>query len=404
MSAIAWVHVVNYSIQPGSFIAVLCAGFLFGLSYFPIVAILSAIGFLQLDKSHEESAQLYHRDRTVFLKVSLPLARPFILSSAILVFLFVVLDYGVPDFFGVKTYSVELFTKFALHNISGAVIATYPLLFITISLVIVESLLVRGKSYIPEPSSWKQNFKKQSRIAPFFLGVIVLISGGLPCISLLQMAGKLSNYVPALKASLPSISNSILFASLSAAAITLFGFIWAHFVDSVKRGRVFLNGLSNINLAIPGGLIAISLIIMWNHSFSQWIYGTIIIIILCNFARFSPIAYKAILAPLISMDQNIKDLTNITTANYVLMTKKVFFPQARQGLLFGFMLAFLFSFRELEAPLLILPPGKETLPIRIFSLIHYGAYENIAVLSLLLCIVGFAFSLIILTLVRRTSQ
>jgi iron(III) transport system permease protein len=159
--------------------------------------------------------------------------------------------------------------------------------------------------------------------------------------------------------------------------------------------------VSNINLAIPGGLIAISLIMMWNRPITSMIYHTTAIIIILHFARFSPVAFKAIMAPFTTTSQRLKDLTRMVSGGYLLKLRHIFFPLARNGLVVGFLIAFLLSIRELGSMLLILPPGKETIPIRIFSLIHYGAHENVAVLSLGLVILGFAVSLIALSLIRK---
>jgi len=49
-----------------------------------------------------------------------------------------------------------------------------------------------------------------------------------------------------------------------------------------------------------------------------------------------------------------------------------------------FLVGMVFSLRELEISLLTVPPGGETLPIRVFNLLHYGAGADVARLSLLL--------------------
>jgi iron(III) transport system permease protein len=401
VSAIGWLNLTNYAIQGETILSLFTAGLLFGLSYFPVIAFLSTMGFLQIEKGLEESARLAHSDRTVFLKVSIPLAKPFIFSGAILVFLFVVLDYGVPDFFMIQTYSIEIFTQFSLHNVRTAVSATYPLLFLTLLLAVSEVVLVRNSTYLPKAGERGMEYRKPSWFAPILIASFIIVSAGIPLASLVIRAGNLSNYLSAFRSSALAFGNTILFGMLAAAAIVIFGFVWAHAIDAVKRGKTALKCLSNVNLAIPGGLVAISLIMMWNRPMTSWIYQTIIIIILCNFARFSSIAFKVIAAPFATMSTQLKDLSRMTSGNYILKVLRIFVPVARNGLVFGFIIAFLFSIRELESALLILPPGKETVPIRIFSLIHYGAHEHVAVLALGLVMLGFAGSLFALSLARK---
>jgi iron(III) transport system permease protein len=401
IGALGWLHLTNYAIQGETLASLTVAGILFGLSYFPIIALFSAMGFIQIENQIEESARLTHTDRRVFLQISVPLAKPFIIAGAILVFLLVVLDHGVADFFMIQTYSIEIFTQFSLHNLRGAVAATYPLLFLAITLAVIESLLVRNSSYIPSPDSLTGTYRKKSVFAPVLFTLLLIFSAGMPIASIIHMAGGIPHYLEAFHSSIISFGNTFLFGVLSSIVIVLFGFFWAHTIDSFERSKTLLKALSNINLAIPGGLIAISLILMWNRPFTNWIYHTASIIIICNFARFSPIAFKAIMAPFTTTAQHFKDLTKMLSGGYLPKIRYIFFPLARRGLLLGFLIAFLFSIRELSSMLLILPPGKETVPIRIFSLIHYGAHQHVAVLSLGLIMLGFAVSLITLSFARK---
>lgn len=402
VGAIGWLNLLNYRIRGEGILSLFLAGLIFGLSYFPVIAFLSMMGFLQIEKRLEESARLTHKDRTVFLKISLPLAKPFILSGAILVFLFVVLDYGVADFFMIQTYSIEIFTQFSLHNLRIALSATYPLLLLTITLAITEILLVRNSTYMPRYEDWNRHHRRKSRFAPLMIAAFIIISAGIPVASLLKMAGNLSNYTSALRSSCMAFWNTLFFGMLAGVLIVGFGFLWAHTVDHIRKCNTLLKCLSNLNLAIPGGLIAIGLIMMWNRPSTSWVYRTITILVLCYFARFSPIAFKVIFAPFSTMTSQLKDLTRMTSGAFLPKMVRIFLPLARNGIVFGFIISFLFSIRELEATLLILPPGKETIPIRIFSLIHYGAHEHVAVLALGLIAMGFAVSLLALSLVKRT--
>ena len=48
----------------------------------------------------------------------------------------------------------------------------------------------------------------------------------------------------------------------------------------------------------------------------------------------------------------------------------------------GGLLAFIFSFNELTMMVLVSPPGVSTLPVRLFSTVHYGPDSLLAALSL----------------------
>ena len=50
----------------------------------------------------------------------------------------------------------------------------------------------------------------------------------------------------------------------------------------------------------------------------------------------------------------------------------------------GFFVAFVLSLGELGTTLLVIPAGWETLPLKIYNLMHYGAERMVAALSLVL--------------------
>ena len=64
----------------------------------------------------------------------------------------------------------------------------------------------------------------------------------------------------------------------------------------------------------------------------------------------------------------------------------------RPGLLAAFFIGFILSIGDLGTTLLIMPPGKTTLPVKIYNLMHYGAEQMVAALCLILIGIILAFS------------
>ena len=58
-------------------------------------------------------------------------------------------------------------------------------------------------------------------------------------------------------------------------------------------------------------------------------------------------------------------------------------PLLLPGLVIAFLLVFILSFGEVGAGLSVMPPGGETISIRIFNYLHYGASEEVSGISLL---------------------
>jgi iron(III) transport system permease protein len=63
-------------------------------------------------------------------------------------------------------------------------------------------------------------------------------------------------------------------------------------------------------------------------------------------------------------------------------------PHTQSGLIAAWIISFIFCMRELGATLLIVPPGKATLSVRIYSLMHYGAGNLVAALCIILIVIS----------------
>jgi len=59
-------------------------------------------------------------------------------------------------------------------------------------------------------------------------------------------------------------------------------------------------------------------------------------------------------------------------------------PLARRGLFAGWLVGYLFSMRDTGITMLVYPPGHETLPVRIFTLMANGSPQLIAALCVIM--------------------
>jgi iron(III) transport system permease protein len=59
-------------------------------------------------------------------------------------------------------------------------------------------------------------------------------------------------------------------------------------------------------------------------------------------------------------------------------------PLSMKGLLVAWFLVYLFSITDLDTAILVHPPGKGTLPVRIFNLLHFGRQEWVGALCIVL--------------------
>ena len=99
------------------------------LALFPIVPLLSGVGFSHIDPSLEDDARTLTGEVGVFRHVALPAARPLIAAAFLLVFIVALSEFGVPALMQVNAYPVAVFTAFsAFYDFGQAAALCLPFL------------------------------------------------------------------------------------------------------------------------------------------------------------------------------------------------------------------------------------------------------------------------------------
>ncbi len=106
LAGIGWVQLVPMRGLPAIV-------FILGSSLFPVVALLSARAFREVSADVEDSARQLLGEWRALARVTLPLARGGIVAAALLVFVFAISDFVVPDFFSFAMQGEGTFQVFA---------------------------------------------------------------------------------------------------------------------------------------------------------------------------------------------------------------------------------------------------------------------------------------------------
>jgi iron(III) transport system permease protein len=141
-------------------------------------------------------------------------------------------------------------------------------------------------------------------------------------------------------------------------------------------------------LSFPASFVGIGEIALWNSVFGGLLYGTDWIPWLTNLARFLPLAVLVMSALAGTLDQNLIEMTRLFQQNPLRRLLQIYLPLILPAIFVSFILVFVFSLGELSATMLVLPPGKSTLTLRIFNFLHYGSPQSVADLSLMLVILA----------------
>jgi len=381
-----------------SFSGLTAAVIVLGISYYPLAFLIVLAGLSSVDSSQEEAAMLV-QDRVAVLRgITLRVVRPHVLASFIFVSLLCLVEYGVPDILRLNTYPVEIFAQFsAYYDDAGAAALSAPLILIAFLLLVGAQRLV-GRRKFAGFRIGRIALGLSLDLRPWRVCAVCIVwtffgaSLILP-ISVFARQVALSNRsLFSMIASAP-IGNSLAIATLSATCITLLAFPVAYAAERAKSsGRNWILLLGLLPLAIPATVVGIGLIALWNRELGVPIYGSWVMLVLGCTARFSPFAMVIIAATFKLVSREQEEAALLIAPGWLGRVFRIVTPQCRAGISAAWAISFVFCLGELGASLLVMPPGTETLTLRLFNLMHYGAQDMVAILALLVVACGLAVS------------
>jgi len=358
----------------------------------PIAIGFTLLGLELIDSELIESAWLIQPSTLCLIKVIFPLASPQILTGGGFIFLLTLTDYTIPSLFQVNVYSLEIFAEYSSSNEpSRAFLLSVPLLVITIAVLLFSLSAIKDAALKPP---WRRRVLQVLPAWPTWfvllqkIMIVVIITHVLVLIiSLTASVGTWDNMM----SSTISARDEIFFTvsvSLSAAffCLPIALFVANRIVSSGVKSRLWWI-LVTTPLAVPAPLIGIGLVVIWNHPGFPAIYGSSVMPVLGNLARFTPLAAIVLVAQLRRIDLLLIDAASILERSQFRKWLLIKLPMLSPGLFAAGCVTFLLSAGELGATLIIAPPGQSTLTMRIYNYLHYGASDIVAGLCLLMSII-----------------
>ncbi|WP_300461104.1 iron ABC transporter permease [Desulfobacula sp.] len=364
--------------------------FIFTLSFFPFVTIITGSG-LQATEGLVEEAALMARGRLATIwNVTLPLVAPHITAGAIIVFVFTIINFEVPDILRITVYPVEIFIHFsAYYDEKTATLLSLPLIGLTMALIWWQMMVMRNKSYIALGfSRTGQPIFSLGRLRmPCFIGLLSMVTLCviLPLGVLIKGAGGMETYIKAFQSSRDHIYYSVAVAGASALIMTGFSFIVSYYLVRT-RGWIStgLDYLIQLSLGIPSIVLGIGMIHVWNREWTDSVYTSTWILIFAFVSGYSPFVVKVVSAKISQIHPEWEEVAIMGTGSRIRTLLGIVLPLATPGLMAGFFIGFILSLFNLGTALLVVPPGKGTLPISIYNFMHYGAMETVYAQSLIL--------------------
>ncbi len=380
-----------------------------GVGFYPLAMLATEAAARRVDAGLEEAALLVAAPHRVLARITLPLIAPAVAAAALVIFVLAISEFGVPGLLRVNVFTTEVFTAFAaLYDFGAATALSLPLLIVAIIAAIAARLIIGERMLTTRrgsriglslnPGKWQA-----AVIAPLL--VIIALCVVLPAGVIVREAGGPGMIVSSLDDSRDAIINSFALAGAGATLVVMLAALLGYGRARMRARWSGLVDLAFITLfAVPGTVVGIGLIGLWNHA--DWrgeIYASRFIIVIAYLARFAPVAALLLAASVRQIPVAFEEAAVIAGAGWPRRFSRIVLPQMFTGLFAAWVVAFIFAIGEIGATALVAPPGESTLPVRVYTLIANTPASKLAALALAQVTIVFLPLALFALFVRRSE-
>ncbi len=364
----------------------------------PVAMLIIGSALSNINSQLEESGIMVTSAQNVIFKITLPLIKPSLITSFILVFIFSISEFSVPAFLGVNVLITEIFTQFsAFYNHSLAIIQSSILIVISILFLFTERKFLSEAPFLSVGNRGSNSifYYTPQYGGLLFLSIWFIITVVSPYMILAFQSykGGIEKITQAFKLLLPTFGDSIGLAFFAATIIIFIGFITANFSVTQNKLKTSFDLALLIIFAIPSTILGISLIKFYNHPSLNFIYSSYAIIIIAYVGKFSYIATKLISNALKQLPNSLDEVAQIAGITLLSRQRKIIIPLISPSLFAAFIISFIFCLGELGTTIMLYPPGTEMLPIKVFTMMANAPQSLISSMTLIV----FSVTLLIMT-------
>ena len=346
-------------------------------------------------------------------EMRLPLLRPALLASAVLIFIFTFTSFGVIIILGelrFATLEVEIYLQavnlFNLPVAAGLSLLQIALMF---ALMLVYTRLAPPtcrQGLRPAPARLPRGARQWLAVAAVAAFMLTLLGAPLLALLLRSLTGAdgalTADWYAALSRDLrgsvlfvppvQAVGNSLLFATCTTALALVLGLLAAGLLR--QRGRRWLDPLFMLPLATSAVTLGFGFIIALDEPPLDLRASPLLIPIAHTLVAL-PFVVRSVLPSLDSVAPALRESAGVLGASPWQVWRHVDLPLVSRGLLVGAIFAFTISMGEFGASLFIARPANATIPVVIYRLLGQpGAFNQgqamaMSVILLLTCSLGF---------------
>ncbi|WP_375341686.1 ABC transporter permease [Leclercia adecarboxylata] len=367
-----------------------------------------------------------------FWHITLPMLSPSLAAGMLLAFTLAIEEYGVPAALGTRAGVLMLTTDIEKKlaewpiDLSGASMLSVVLVTLALSAWWLQKKLTGNQDVTSITGKPTENMGADAGsftlpivallgltgfVAVILPGASMALSGVLGTLSGgVSLANLTASHYAALFSqqgdALSALGTSLSLA-LGAACITgLLGLLaaWLVVVQKIK-GHGLVDALSLMPAALPGVVVGVGLILLWNQPFwpvSPYNSWAILLLSYCCLLLPWPVRYAG--SALRQLGGNLEPAARVHGASALQALRFIVLPLVSPAMLAAMLMVFAIASRELVTSLLLAPAGTQTVSVFIWRQFEQGSVGQGMAMATLTLLTGLVLMLTALGIMQRTTR
>lgn len=390
-----------------------CGGVIFvmTLALYPYVYLLARNAFQTQGKSVLEAAKSLGMSHTgTFFKISIPMAKPWILGGLMLVAMETLADFGTVSVFNYDTFTTAIYKVwFGMFSLAGAQQLSSVLIMFVFCFLILEHFSRGRRGYALGSRSNTEIYRtplrgKKMILVYLYPFAILLVAFILPVFQLASWG--LAVLSEDLDARYIAMTYHTLVLACLAAFFVVITALLLSYAGRRDRGwgMQVLTKVATMGYAVPGTVLAVGIfssLVGMDHllisSAKQFLgidtgmllTGTLAAMVLAYSVRFLRVGFSPIESAMQRVTLHVEEAARNLGFRGLHLISKIYVPIMRGGLITAALLVFVDVLKEMPISLMTRPFGWDTLSVRIFEMTAEGEWQRAALPSLVLVLTGF---------------
>ena len=369
-----------------------------GMHYAPFAYILIGGIFRNMDANLEEAATILDTPKwKIMTRITLPMVKPAILSTILLVFGSAMGSYPVPHYLGLTTLSTKYVSMNSKYTGEASILAIIMMIFGVAIMLLNQISLTSRKNYTTVTGKSGQiskiNLGKTGRyIIALILVVFTFFTSIFPIVSFafetflpnpgdysFLYTGDVANLTTKWWVTAENVTENGMYGQMgifynntirTAFAGTLFvsvacaliagtiGTLIGYAVSKDRRGKLanYVNAVAFLPYLMPSIAVGVAFFILFSNKYIN-LFNTYWLLIIVGTVKYIPFASRASLNSMLQLSGEIEESAIILNIPWIQRMTKIIIPIQKSSIISGYLLPFMTCLRELSLFMLLCVQG-----------------------------------------------